>query len=1490
MANRTMSRIGSLCMALCLLAFGAGWAVAQTDPSTPVATHTLTVLSVNPERGVPIAVQPISNGISPNLLTPFHIVYPKGTTVTLSAPPILGDSVHPSARFVKWLRNGLEFSGGTNPITKVILMMDHTMTAVYEAVLPPPPVTTHTLTVLSVNPERGVLIAVQLLPGGIQIMMATPFTQVFCEGTTVVLTAPERVPLAGGSEAKFVQWLIGTLTLYWPHPAVTVVMSADHQLTAVYEIVAPPQPTTHTLTVLSVNLERGVPIAVAPNPLAMPGNPATPFSIVYPSGTTVTLTAPAILGDDPAKPRSRFVKWLRNGREFDGGTNPITKVVLMMDHTMTAVYETVAPPPPPPVTTHTLTVDAWNHTQNMRLPGVPVAINPPDPGSLSPTRLTPFTNVYPENTTITLTAPERIPMASGCEFRFLCWVVDGRSQSWKTPQVTILLSADYYMEAMYVAVLPPPPVTTHTLMVFSINPQTGVPIMVAPLDPAGAANSRLTPFHLVYPEGTTVTLTAPERLPMTNAGEARFVRWMRSSSDTEGWPKTQVTVIMSEDHQLTAVYETTPPPPPPSKTTHTLTVLSANPERGVPIAMMPMLVPSGPAPMIIPILLTPFSLVYPEGTTVTLTAPQVLPSPAGAIPGRFVKWLRNGNEFRGGTNPMVQVVMNEDIEMTAVYEGVTPPPPPPPPSKTTHTLTVLSANPERGVPIAVMPIPAPNPNPTPNPSPRPSPNPSPRPSPNPSLRPSPNPSPIPSPRPSLNPASNPAPNSVPIPNILLTPFSFAYPEGTTVTLTAPQALPNATGTVAGKFAKWLRNGAECRDGMNPTVQVVMNEDCRMTAVYESVTPPPPPPPPVPPVVTTHTLTLASSNPDSGVEIRVAPLDASSIGGRLTPCDLVYAEKTQVTLTAPASAPLGGGLFVKWLKDGADFAGNSALMVSVAMDADYTMTAVFADGAAANQSLLTLDSAVPDCSIAITVMDPSVTRGVIATFNGTRAGVFDNSTTITLTVGAASDNRYTFRKWLRNGREFHGNQSASIEILLDGNVTMTAVYASNWFEDYLISYTDNAGHKFNYPETAAQAKVRGLAAGATLSAENGLALQWSDMTSGTMGALTIKSSRQALASGKAPRPIPGIKTNGALARVWSQGSVACKGAGTIEAMGAIRSLAMPGAYAMNLVAPAIGVVRMQSRPSTSSICVTSIHATPGALLPPLATNARQIALADISLIGVSLGDLALPGQPVSIMTQTRRYTQPAPVVCEAGIGVGGASVIQAAVVARLTAIGGGIRCAAILSHVPATAARGVSPYPNKDVSIITRALAMRNAVIPANIAVREINVEGNLRVCAEGGDIDNLPAPVDALYTARIIAGGRILGISASTAGPVGGYIGARPASNALATTQPAPIAVVAGANATSDVTRLDIAAIAGMAGVNGAFFAGAAVADDPSIEIMPADRRGNIGAIQSRARRPAAILGAAWLQETGAQRLARQLKAQGNVSGDFEINGKPLSQ
>lgn len=87
--------------------------------------------------------------------------------------------------------------------------------------------------------------------------------------------------------------------------------------------------------------------------------------------------------------------------------------------------------------------------------------------------------------------------------------------------------------------------------------------------------------------------------------------------------------------------------------------------------------------------------------------------------------------------------------------------------------------------------------------------------------------------------------------------------------------------------------------------------------------------------TTRTLTVTST-PATGAAITVSPADNSSNGNGTTQFTRTYNNNTSVTLTAPAT--VGGNNFSKWQKNGVDATTNTS--TTVAMDADYTMTAVY----------------------------------------------------------------------------------------------------------------------------------------------------------------------------------------------------------------------------------------------------------------------------------------------------------------------------------------------------------------------------------------------------------------------------------------------------------------------------------------------------------------------------------------------------------------------
>jgi len=60
---------------------------------------------------------------------------------------------------------------------------------------------------------------------------------------------------------------------------------------------------------------------------------------------------------------------------------------------------------------------------------------------------------------------------------------------------------------------------------------------------------------------------------------------------------------------------------------------------------------------------------------------------------------------------------------------------------------------------------------------------------------------------------------------------------------------------------------------------------------------------------THTLTVASTSPSSGVQIMVSPADNNGQGDGITQFTRTYNNGVPVTLSAPASA--GGNNFSNW---------------------------------------------------------------------------------------------------------------------------------------------------------------------------------------------------------------------------------------------------------------------------------------------------------------------------------------------------------------------------------------------------------------------------------------------------------------------------------------------------------------------------------------------------------------------------------------------------
>ncbi len=277
---------------------------------------------------------------------------------------------------------------------------------------------------------------------------------------------------------------------------------------------------TRNLTVAS-SPSGGASISVSPVDKNGLGNGISGFTRIYQDSSNVSLTAAATNGTHT------FSKWTRNG--IDLATTRTVSVVMNADLTLTAVYL-----PPAPVVMRTLTV------LSSPAPGATITVSPVD-GNSQANGSTSFTRVYPNSTTVSLTAP-----ATYNSLIFSKWQKNGDDLA-TTPSISLLMDADQTVSAIYIE---PPPVITRTLTVQSL-PAAGATITVSLVDSNNLGNGT-TDFTRLYPSTTTVSLTAP-----ATYNGLTFSKWRKNDIDLASTPA--ITLLMSVDQTLTAVYVESPP-------------------------------------------------------------------------------------------------------------------------------------------------------------------------------------------------------------------------------------------------------------------------------------------------------------------------------------------------------------------------------------------------------------------------------------------------------------------------------------------------------------------------------------------------------------------------------------------------------------------------------------------------------------------------------------------------------------------------------------------------------------------------------------------------------------------------------------------------------------------------------------------------------------------------------------------------------------------
>jgi Tol biopolymer transport system component/subtilisin family serine protease len=177
------------------------------------------------------------------------------------------------------------------------------------------------------------------------------------------------------------------------------------------------------------------------------------------------------------------------------------------------------------------------------------------------------------------------------------------------------------------------------------------------------------------------------------------------------------------------------------------------------------------------------------------------------------------------------------------------------------------------------------------------------------------------------------------------------------------------------------------------------------------------------------LTVASSNPTSGVSITVSANDVSGLGTGTTQFTRNYNPGTMVTLTAPST--VNGNNFQKWQRNGQDWSGSVSISLIMEGNSNHTMTAFYS-----TRPVLTVTSSNPGSGVNITVTpnDNNGSGSGTTPFTRTYNQFAGANLTAPLTAGTS-----TFWKWQIDGVDYVQSQLASITMNVDH--TATAFYIS-----------------------------------------------------------------------------------------------------------------------------------------------------------------------------------------------------------------------------------------------------------------------------------------------------------------------------------------------------------------------------------------------------------------------------------------------------------------
>lgn len=233
-----------------------------------------------------------------------------------------------------------------------------------------------------------------------------------------------------------------------------------------------------------------------------------------------------------------------------------------------------------------------------------------------------------------------------------------------------------------------------------------------------------------------------------------------------------------------------------------------------------------------------------------------------------------------------------------------------------------------------------------------------------------------------------------------TAFTRVYENGTSVSLNVP-----------GQVGSSLFDHVEL-DGAPHTGPIPMDGDHTVNVVY----------------VNGYSVSIQSTNPNSGVFITVWNNDFYNRIGGTTTFSRIYKDGKPCSMTAPNSA--GGNWFSHWVLDGAVVPGTSRTL-SMTMNMAHTARAVYATG-----RTLTVNSVNPASGVPITVYltDKNGLK------NGTTSFVrnYANGATVGLTAPKVVGTNY-FLRWDLDGSPWQA--TPTVNVPMSANRTLTAVYGT-----------------------------------------------------------------------------------------------------------------------------------------------------------------------------------------------------------------------------------------------------------------------------------------------------------------------------------------------------------------------------------------------------------------------------------------------------------------